>query len=88
MEVLVTGAGWSVGIIVLVLLFKPIFGNKEEFWECVSYWFTPDFFSFFKGEAGADFIAELKLGLWVALESAQALALAQEYDTYSHEQFL
>ena len=67
MEVLVTGAGWSVGIIVLVLLFKPIFDNKEEFWECVSYWFTPDFFSFFKGEAGADFIAELKLGLWVAL---------------------
>jgi len=66
METLSNGAGWCVGIIILVLFFKPIFGNKEEFWECVSFWFTPDLFSFFKGEAGADFIAELKLGIWIA----------------------
>ena len=48
MEVFIDGAGWCVGIIVLVVLFRPIFGSKEEFWNCVTYWFTPDIFSFFK----------------------------------------
>ncbi|MBM81667.1 MAG: hypothetical protein CMJ78_13895 [Planctomycetaceae bacterium] len=59
---IVTACG--IGMAVLTLLFKPFFGNWEEFADCVRFWFTPDLFSLVRGEAVHDFVAELKLGIW------------------------
>jgi hypothetical protein len=56
--------GVIAGIVVLVLLFKPVFGDASSFWECVRFWFTPDIFSMFRGEWGEDWWAEMKLGFW------------------------
>ena len=39
--------GVLAGIGVMVLLFKPLFGDKEGFIDCVKFWFTPDIFSIF-----------------------------------------
>ena len=53
------------GVGVMALLFKPLFGDKEEFIDCVKFWFTPDIFSLFFGEYFEDRWSEMKLGLWI-----------------------
>lgn len=53
------------GVGVMVLLFKPLFGDKEEFFDCIKFWFTPDIFSFFSGKYVEDKWSEWKLGLWI-----------------------
>jgi len=63
-------SGFIAGIIVLALLFKPVFGDASQFWECVRFWFTPDVFSLFRGEWAADRWAEMKLGFWLLCGAA------------------
>ena len=58
--------GCLIGVVVLVLLFKPIFGGLDEFLQCVKFWFTPDIISLFRGEYTEDWLSEMKLGLWLA----------------------
>jgi len=65
MATLAAVAGLVAGVGVMVLLFKPLFGDKEEFIECVKFWFTPDIFSFFFGEYLEDRWSELKLVFWI-----------------------
>ena len=55
--------GILAGIGVLVLLFKPFFGDKEEFWDCVKA--RADIVSLFYSEYFEDLKSELKLGLWI-----------------------
>ncbi len=55
------------GVVTLALLFKPFFGDKDHFFECVRFWFTPDLFSLFRGEYHQDWWAEMKLGAWLFL---------------------
>ncbi len=57
--------GIIVGIVVTVLLFKPFFGDREEFIRCVKFWLTPNIVSLFRGEYAEDWTAETKLGLWL-----------------------
>jgi hypothetical protein len=57
--------GIIVGIIVLIILFKPFFGDLTGFWECVRFWLIPDIFSLIRGEWGEDLLAEMKLFLWL-----------------------
>lgn len=57
--------GVLAGVGVMVLLFKSLFGDKEEFYDCVKFWFTPDIFSFFSGKYFEDRWSEMKLGLWI-----------------------
>ena len=57
--------GIIVAIVVTVLLFKPFFGDKEEFMRCVKFWLTPNIVSLFRGEYTEDWKAEMKLGLWL-----------------------
>ena len=59
--------GAIVGVAVAVLLFKPIFGDKEEFFRCIKFWLTPDFVSMFRGQYSQDWIGEMKLGLWLGV---------------------
>lgn len=58
------------GVLTAALLFKPIFGTLEDFLECLSYTMTPDILSYLNGESWEDFIAELKLGVWIGASTA------------------
>lgn len=61
--------------IVLILLNVPlylglgwlIFREWSEFWTCVRYYFTPDFYSMWKGELLQDWWGTLKLGVFMML---------------------
>ena len=64
---LAIGIGIAVAIGVMVLLFKPLFGDADGFGECVRFWLTPDLLSLFKGEYSEDWWAEMKLGIWLFL---------------------
>lgn len=57
--------GIIAAVVVLVLTFKLIFGNGENFWEAVKFWLKPDIFSWFDGTGFEDFISEMKLFLWL-----------------------
>lgn len=63
-----------VGIGVAGLLWKPFFGDIDEFFDCIKYWFKPDILSFFDGEGWEDRWAELKLGVWIGLSVAAGIA--------------
>lgn len=56
-----------VNIPLYLLLGKILFSSIEDFWEAVTFWFTPDLFSAIQGQWGDDMWAELKLGLFVGL---------------------
>lgn len=47
--------------------FKSIFTNEEDFNSSIKYSFTPDIFSFFRGEYMKDYFAELKLSIFIIL---------------------
>ncbi|THB67131.1 MAG: hypothetical protein D6B27_05160 [Gammaproteobacteria bacterium] len=66
--------GAIVGIAVLLILFKPFFGGMSGFWECIKFWLTPDIISLFRGNWGADWFAEMKLGLWLCCGGAGGFA--------------
>lgn len=53
------------GLATAAALWKPIFGDMENFAECIGYWFTPDAWSFLNNEYWEDWWAELKLGIWI-----------------------
>jgi hypothetical protein len=55
------------GILVLWLLFEPIFGDMDGFWECVKFDFIPDIISLFRGQYWEDVKASFKLGIWFFL---------------------
>ena len=65
--------GSIIGVAVLALLFKPFFGGREDFFRCVKFWFTPDIISAFRGEYHEDWLAEMKLFLWLAAGAATGL---------------
>lgn len=50
------------GVGIMVLLFQPLFGDKEGFFDCVKFWITPDIFSLFSGQYFEDRWSEMKLG--------------------------
>ena len=62
--------GIIAGVLVLVLLFKPFFGDVGGFWECIRFWLTPDVVSMFRGEWEEDWWSEMKLGLWLVCGGA------------------
>jgi hypothetical protein len=55
-----------VDIPIFFLLGKVIFGSWAGFVECIYYEMVPDIWSLIKGDYHADFVAELKLSLWIA----------------------
>ena len=67
--------GIIVGIVVMALLFKPIFKTSDHFRECLRYAFTPDLISMFRGEYGEDWFASMKIGLWVGVGILSGIAV-------------
>lgn len=64
------------GLSTLVLLFWPIFGDWDNFCECAGYALQPDLYSWFKGELGEDWLAEMKVSIWLGVP------IAVGYGTY------
>jgi|TARA_B100000676_G_scaffold258073_1_gene266265 hypothetical protein len=56
--------GLVVGIGVMVVLYKPIFGDWEGFTEALGYTFKPDIWSWFNGELFEDFWNTFKFNIW------------------------
>ena len=52
-------------ILAFILLYKPFFGKKNDFWECVMYSLTPDFFSWMAGNLQKDYGKSLKLSFFM-----------------------
>ena len=67
MEHLAQGLGIVTGITALILSFKMIFRDSEDFFDCLKFWLMPDIISLFRGEYMDDYFSELKLGLWLGL---------------------
>ncbi len=62
---------WIVALPVTALvgsgLFRLIFEDADDFWDCVKYSFTPDLVSMFRGEYGEDMMQSLKLSFFLLL---------------------
>ena len=56
--------GLVVGIGVMALLYKPIFGDWEGLKEAIYYAVKPDIWSWFQGEFFEDFWNTLKFNIW------------------------
>ena len=65
METIAAISGLVASLAVMALLFKPLFGDWEEFVECLKFWIMPDIFSLFAGEFLDDLWGELKLVFWL-----------------------
>ena len=59
-------AGIATGLVLLVALGWAIFGSKENFFEAVRFYLTPNIISLFRGEMHEDWWAEMKIFLWLA----------------------
>ena len=69
-----------VGLAIAALLFPVLFETREEFLNCVRFWFTPDITSAFRGEDFDDHWAEFKLLIWLG---ASALVGYATYQLFS-----
>ena len=45
-------------------LFRHLFADMEDFWDCVRHAFTPDIISMFRGEYGEDLANSFRLGVF------------------------
>ncbi len=57
--------GIVIGVVLMALLFRPIFGTGENFWDAIKFWLTPDIFSWFNGKGFEDWLGEMRLGIWL-----------------------
>ena len=60
-------AALGVGVLTFAILFKPFFGEKKDFWECVGYSFKPDFLSWLDKDLQRDYGKSMKLGFFFLL---------------------
>lgn len=60
-------AAVGVGILAFAILFKPFFGKKKDFWECVGYSLKPDFLSWMDKDLQRDYGKSMKLGFFFLL---------------------
>lgn len=67
--------GIITGLAVLILLFKPFFGDMSGFLECLRFWLTPDFVSLFRGEWQEDWLGEMKLFFWLVCGGGAGFAM-------------
>ncbi len=56
---------------------KLFYKSKEDFFEAIRFWFTPDIISLFRGELLDDFWEGIKLGFFLTVCSAVVYAQYQ-----------
>lgn len=59
--------GISTGISIAFLSFKPFFPEEGEFCDAIKHMLTPDIISLFAGTWVDDFVATLKVNLWMLM---------------------
>jgi hypothetical protein len=64
---MIIAASIVVGVGVAAVLFRLFFEDRDDFFECVRYYFTPDIISMFRGEWGEDWWGETKLMVYLIL---------------------
>ena len=57
--------GILVGLVLLVVMWKPFFGTGKEFRRCLGYLFMPNLLSALFGDLQKDWEASLKIQLWL-----------------------
>jgi hypothetical protein len=57
----------GMGLLIAFLFFKLFFEDWSDFWECVKFWFTPDWISMLRGEWLDDRWNTMKLFVWIGL---------------------
>jgi hypothetical protein len=67
--------GIFAGLAVAWLLWRPFFGDMDGFMECLRFWATPDVVSAYRGERTEDWMATMKLVLWLACVGGAAVAV-------------
>ena len=61
------------------LLFNIVFSSKDDFVNCLKYYFTPDVWSLLKGEFHQDFFAEGKILIWLVLSALVGYGMHQAF---------
>lgn len=64
------------GVITSLIMYKIMFSDRDDFIECVKFWFTPDIVSMFRGDYWNDHWAELKLLIWLGASVAVAYGVS------------
>jgi hypothetical protein len=59
--------GIVIGIAVFALLYRPFFGEEDDFWECIEYSFKPDLWSWLNNDLQRDYGKSLKLNFFFAI---------------------
>ena len=67
MKVFPVVVGISFGLIALALLFRPFFGDKKDFWDCVGYTLKPNFLSWLDKDLQRDFGKSAKLSVFLLI---------------------
>ncbi|MGJ8637887.1 MAG: hypothetical protein ACSHYA_00715 [Opitutaceae bacterium] len=60
------------GFLVLFASFRFFFECRDDFFDAIRHWFTPDIISLFRGEWAEDQWNELKLFFWLGLSAFAA----------------
>ena len=71
---------WYVALGVLniplyVFVGRLLFADWDGFFEAVKFWFKPDMWSWFDGEYWEDWVAELKLGVLLAVSAGAVVGV-------------
>ena len=67
--------GIAAGLAIAWVMFKPLFGDMDGFFEALRFWGTPDLLSASRGELGEDRSATFRLGLWLLCTGGGAFAV-------------
>jgi hypothetical protein len=57
--------GTIASAVIAVILFKPFFGDKADFWDCVKYGIKPNFLSWLDKDLQQDYGKSMKLGIYI-----------------------
>lgn len=67
---MILGIAIACGLCMLALSYWVMFTDYDDFCDCISYAIQPDIYSWYKGELGEDWWAEMRIYLWLAVSSA------------------
>ena len=63
----------GVGVVAALVLFRVFFSDLDNFFECLRFYFQPDWLSAFRGEWVEDKWSTMKLFVWVCLSAAAGI---------------
>ncbi len=58
-------AGVGVAVVFWLLTFRVFFKGRDDFFDAIRLWMTPDIVSAFRGEWGEDMWSSTKLMIWI-----------------------